>query len=207
MAHKLTHFAGVELARLVRTKKASPVEVVEAHLAAIQRINPAVNAFCTVAAEKALAWAREAERAVKKRAKLKPLHGVPVAIKDLTLTADIRTTFGSTLFRDHIPTEDAEVVRRLKAAGAIVLGKTNTPEFGAGANTVNKVFGATRNPWNTALSASGSTGGGAAALAARMAPLAEGTDFGGAPRTPAALFRVPGTLPTPAPPPLPPPPS
>src|SRR6266446_3159915 len=165
MAYKLTHLSAVELARLVRTKKASPVEVVEAHLAAIQRINPAVNAFCTVAAEKALAWAREAERAVKKRAKLKPLHGVPVAIKDLTLTADIRTTFGSTLFRDHVPTEDAEVVRRLKAAGAIVLGKTNTPEFGAGANTVNKVFGATRNPWNTALSASGSTGGGAAALA------------------------------------------
>src|SRR5436189_52943 len=162
MAHKLTHLSAVELARLVRTKKASPVEVVEAHLAAIQRINPAVNAFCTVAAEKALVWAREAERAVKKRAKLKPLHGVPVAIKDLTPTAGIRTTWGSTLLRDHVPTEDAEIVRRLKVAGAIVLGKTNTPEFGAGANTVNKVFGATRNPWNTALSASGSTGGGAA---------------------------------------------
>src|SRR3989454_3287641 len=192
MAHKLTHLSAVELARLVRTKKASPVEVVEAHLAAIERINPAVNAFCTVAAEKALAWAREAERAVKKRAKLRPLHGVPVAIKDLTPTADIRTTFGSTLFRDHVPTEDAEVVRRLKAAGAIVLGKTNTPEFGAGANTVNKVFGATRNPWNTALSASGSTGGGAAALAARMAPLAEGADFGGSLRTPAAFCGVVG---------------
>src|SRR6266700_3296328 len=192
MAHKLTHLSAVELARLVRTKKASPVEVVEAHLAAIQRINPAVNAFCTVAAEKALVWAREAERAVKKRAKLKALHGVPVAIKDLTPTADIRTTFGSTLFRDHVPTEDAEVVRRLKAAGAIVLGKTNTPEFGAGANTVNKVFGATRNPWNTALSASGSTGGGAAALAARMAPLAEGSDFGGSLRTPAAFCGVLG---------------
>ena len=105
MAHKLTHLSAVELARLVRTRKASPVEVVEAHLAAIERINPAVNAFCTVAAEKALAWAREAERAVKKRAKLKPLHGVPVAIKDLTLTADIRTTFGSTLYRDHVPTK------------------------------------------------------------------------------------------------------
>src|SRR3989454_12157014 len=192
MAHKLTHLSAAELARLVRTKKASPVEVVEAHLAAIQKINPAVNAFCTVAAEKALAWAREAERAVKKRVKLKALHGVPVAIKDLTLTADIRTTFGSTPFRDHVPTEDAEVVRRLKAAGAIVLGKTNTPEFGAGANTVNKVFGATRNPWNTALSASGSTGGGAAALAARMAPLAEGTDFGGSLRTPAAFCGVLG---------------
>src|SRR5258706_205704 len=189
---ELPRLSAVELARLIRTKKASPVEVTEAHLAAIGKVNPAVNAFCTVAAEKALAWAREAERAVKKRAKLGTLHGVPVAIKDLTITAGIRTTFGSTLYRDHVPTEDAEVVRRLKAAGAIVLGKTNTPEFGAGANTVNKVFGATRNPWNTALSASGSTGGGAAALAARMAPLAEGSDFGGSLRTPAAFCGVVG---------------
>src|SRR5438093_1345331 len=192
MAHKLPHLSAAELARLVRTKKASPVEVVEAHLAAIQKINPAVNAFCTVAAEKALVWAREAEAAMKRRARLGALHGVPVAIKDLTPTAGIRTTWGSTLFRDHVPTEDAEVVRRLKAAGAIVLGKTNTPEFGAGANTVNKVFGATRNPWNTALSASGSTGGGAAALAARMAPLAEGSDFAGSLRTPAAFCGVVG---------------
>jgi len=188
----LTHLSAVELARLIRTKKASPVEVTEAHLAAIERLNPAVNAFCTVAAEKALAWAREAQGAMKKRAKLGALHGVPVAIKDLTPTAGIRTTWGSTLFRDHVPTQDAEVVLRLKAAGAIVLGKTNTPEFGAGANTVNKVFGATRNPWNTALSASGSTGGGAAALASRMAPLAEGTDFGGSLRTPAAFCGVVG---------------
>jgi amidase len=192
MPKELTHLSAVELARLIRTKKASPVEVTEAHLAAIERLNPAVNAFCTVAAEKALAWAREAEGAMKKRAKLGALHGVPVAIKDLTPTAGIRTTWGSTLFRDHVPTQDAEVVLRLKAAGAIVIGKTNTPEFGAGANTVNKVFGATRNPWNTALSASGSTGGGAAALAARMAPLAEGTDFGGSLRTPAAFCGVVG---------------
>ncbi|HEY6720828.1 MAG TPA: amidase [Burkholderiales bacterium] len=189
---EFTRLSAVELARLIRTRKASPVEVTEAHLAAIEKVNPAVNAFCTVAAEKALDWAREAERAVKKRARLGALHGVPVAIKDLTPTAGIRTTWGSTLFRDHVPTEDAEIVKRLKAAGAIVLGKTNTPEFGAGANTVNKVFGATRNPWNTALSASGSTGGGAAALAARMAPLAEGSDFGGSLRTPAAFCGVVG---------------
>src|SRR6266581_3166174 len=189
---ELTHLSAVELARLIRTKKASPFEVTQAHLEAIEKLNPAVNAFCTVAAEKALVWAREAEAAMKKRARLGALHGVPVAIKDLTPTAGIRTTWGSTLFRDHVPTEDAEVVRRLKAAGAIVLGKTNTPEFGAGANTVNKVFGATRNPWNTALSASGSTGGGAAALAARLTPLAEGTDFGGSLRTPAAFCGVLG---------------
>src|SRR5262245_17462350 len=192
MAKDLTRVSAVELARLIRTRKASPVEATEAHLAAIAKVNPTVNAFCTVVPEKALAWAREAEAAVKKRGKLGPLHGVPVAIKDLTPTAGIRTTFGSTLFRDHVPTEDAETVRKLKKAGAVVLGKTNTPEFGAGANTVNKVFGATRNPWNTALSASGSTGGGAAALAARMAPLAEGTDFGGSLRTPAAFCGVVG---------------
>jgi amidase len=192
MAKDITRLSAVELARLIRTRKLGPVEVAQAHLTAIARVNPAVNAFCTVAPEKTLAWAREAEAAVKKRGKLGPLHGVPVAIKDLTATAGIRTTFGSTLYRDHVPTEDAEVVRRLKAAGAIVLGKTNTPEFGAGANTFNKVFGATRNPWNTALSASGSTGGGAAALAARLAPLAEGTDFGGSLRTPAAFCGVVG---------------
>lgn len=192
MAREFTRLSAAELARLIRARKAGPVEVTEAHLAAIEQINPAVNAFCTVAADKALAWAREAQAAVKKRGRLGPLHGVPVGIKDLTATAGIRTTWGSTLFRDHVPTEDAAVVTRIKAAGAIVLGKTNTPEFGAGANTVNKVFGATRNPWNAALSAAGSTGGGAAALAARMVPLAEGTDFGGSLRTPAAFCGVVG---------------
>jgi amidase len=197
MPKELTRLPAAELARLIRTKKLGAVEVAEAHLAAIGRVNPAVNAFCTVVAEKTLAWARQAEAAVRKRGKLGPLHGVPVAIKDLTATEGIRTTYGSTLFRDHVPTEDAEVVRRLKAAGAVVLGKTNTPEFGVGANTVNKVFGATRNPWNAALSASGSTGGGAAALAARMAPLAEGTDFGGSLRTPAAFCGVVGLRTTP----------
>jgi len=192
MSKELTRLSAVELARLVRAKKASPFEVAQAHLAAIEKLNPEVNAFCTVAVEKALGWAREAEQAVMKRKKLGPLHGVPIGIKDLTPTAGIRTTWGSTLFAEHVPTADAEVVIRLKAAGAIVLGKTNTPEFGAGANTVNKVFGATRNPWNTALSASGSTGGGAAALAARMVPIAEGTDFGGSLRTPAAFCGVVG---------------
>jgi amidase len=189
---EFTRLPAVELARLVRTRKAGVVEVVKAHLAAIERINPEVNAFVTVAAEQALAWAREAEKAVKKRTRLGALHGVPVAIKDLTPTAGIRTTWGSTLYAEHVPTADAEIVVRLKAAGAIVLGKTNTPEFGAGANTFNKVFGATRNPWNTALSASGSTGGGAATLAARLAPLAEGSDFGGSLRTPAAFCGVVG---------------
>jgi amidase len=192
MTNEFTHLSAVQIARLIRGKNAGVVEVLEAHLAAIEKLNPALNAFCTVAADKAREWAREAERAIAKRKKLGLLHGVPVAIKDLTPTAGIRTTWGSTLYADYVPSEDAEVVARLKAAGAIVIGKTNTPEFGAGANTVNKLFGATRNPWNPALSASGSTGGGAAALACGMVPLAEGTDFGGSVRTPAAFCGVVG---------------
>jgi amidase len=189
--------SAVELARLLRERQLSAVEVLEAHLAAIERRNGAINAFCTVAAEQARATAREIEAAFARDEILGPLAGLPVAIKDLTLTAGIRTTFGSRLFEHNVPTQDAEVVQRLKAAGAIVIGKTNTPEFGAGAHTVNELFGATRNPWNTTLSASGSTGGGAAALAKRMVPLAEGTDFGGSLRTPAAFCGVVGLRTTP----------
>ncbi len=180
------------LARLVREKQASPVEILDAHLAAIERANPAVNAIVTVATERAREAARTAAAAVTRGEALGLLHGVPVGIKDITPTAGIRTTWGSTLFADHVPAEDAEVVRRIKRAGAIVIGKTNTPEFAAGGNTVNLVFGATRNPWDLERSASGSTGGGAAALAAAMVPLAEGTDFGGSVRTPAAFCGVVG---------------
>ncbi len=181
-----------ELARLVREKQSSPVEILEAHLAAIERANPVVNAIVTVALDQAREAARAAAAAVMRGEALGPLHGVPVGIKDITPTAGIRTTWGSTLFADHVPAEDAEVVRRIKRAGGIVIGKTNTPEFAAGGNTVNRVFGATRNPWDLERSASGSTGGGAAALAAAMIPLAEGTDFGGSVRTPAAFCGVVG---------------
>jgi amidase len=189
---QLNRLPARELARLVRERRASPVEILEAHLAAIERANPRINAIVTLAAERARDAARAAEAAVMRGAALGLLHGVPVGIKDITPTAGIRTTWGSTLYADHVPAEDAEVVRRLKAAGAIVIGKTNTPEFGAGGNTVNRVFGATRNPWDLHLSASGSTGGGAAALAAAMIPLAEGTDFGGSLRTPASFCGVVG---------------
>ncbi|MGH8680396.1 MAG: amidase, partial [Burkholderiales bacterium] len=181
-----------ELARRVREKQASPVEILDSHLAAIARANPAVNAIVTVALEQAREAARAAEAAVMRGEALGPLHGVPVGIKDITPTAGIRTTWGSPLFAAHVPAEDAEVVRRIKRAGGIVIGKTNTPEFAAGGNTVNRVFGATRNPWDLERSASGSTGGGAAALAAAMIPLAEGTDFGGSVRTPAAFCGVVG---------------
>ena len=129
--------------------------------------------------------------------KLGALHGLPVVIKDITPTAGIRTTYGSPLFKDNVPTEDAEVVRRLKAAGAIVLGKTNTPEFAAGANTFNDVFGVTRNPWNPALSPAGSSGGSAVAVATGMVPLAQGTDFGCSIRMPASFCGIVGIRPTP----------
>jgi amidase len=185
-----------ELASLVRTKQVSPVELLRACLAAIERLNPKINAICTLAAESATAAAQRAERAVMAGDEIGLLHGVPIGIKDLTPTADIRTTFGSPLYADHVPGEDAAVVKRIKQAGAIVLGKTNTPEFGAGANTVNRVFGATRNPWNLALSVGGSSGGAAAALASGMLPLAEGTDFGGSLRVPAAFCGVVGLRPT-----------
>jgi len=189
---ELNRLPARELARLVREKQASPVEILDAHLAAIERANPKVNAIVTLALEPARDAARAAEVAVMRGAALGPLHGVPVGIKDITPTAGIRTTWGSPLFADHVPAEDAEVVRRIKRAGVIVIGKTNTPEFAAGGNTVNRVFGATRNPWDLERSASGSTGGGGAALAAAMIPLAEGTDFGGSVRTPAAFCGVVG---------------
>ena len=128
---------------------------------------------------------------------LGPLHGLPVAIKDITPTAGIRTTFASPLYKDYVPAEDAEVVRRLKAAGAIVLAKTNTPEFACGANTNNVLFGPTRNPWNPALSPAGSSGGSAVAVATGMVPIAQGTDFGGSIRIPAAFCGIVGIRPTP----------
>ncbi len=187
-----------ELARLFRARKASPLEVMQAVLARIDSVNPAVNAYVTVAREQALHAARRATAALKKTgAPLPPLHGVPVSIKDLTPTKGIRTTWGSKIYEHHVPTEDALIVGRLKAAGAIVLGKTNTPEFGAGGNTFNAVFGATRNPWNPALTCGGSSGGAAVALATGMGPIAQGSDLGGSLRTPAAFCGVVGFRTTP----------
>ncbi len=185
-----------ELAQLIATKTASPVEVLEAHLATISRVNPHVNAICTLAADQAMATARELEKRIMAGDCIGPLAGVPVGVKDVTPTAGIRTTYGSPLFADHVPDEDAAVVTRLREADAVILGKTNTPEFAAGANTVNRVFGATRNPWDLDKSVGGSTGGGAAALASGMIALAEGTDFGGSLRVPAAFCGMVGLRPT-----------
>jgi amidase len=189
----------VDLIRLYRSHTASPLEVMEAVLARIDSVNPAVNAYVTIARESALAAAKKATQMLRRRsaARLRPLHGVPVSIKDLTATKGIRTTWGSLIFRDHVPDEDDLVVQRLKAAGAIVVGKTNTPEFGAGGNTFNALFGVTRNPWNTALTCGGSSGGAAVAVATGMAPIAQGTDLGGSIRTPASFCGVVGLRPTP----------
>jgi amidase len=186
-----------DLGRLYRARKVSPLEVMEAVFARIDAVNPQLNAYVTLARESALDAARRATAALKRRASLPALHGIPVSIKDLTATKGIRTTKGSKIFEHAVPDEDALVVERLKAAGAIVVGKTNTPEFGAGGNTFNAVFGATRNPWNPALTCGGSSGGAAVALATGMAPLAQGSDHGGSLRTPAAFCNVVGFRTTP----------
>jgi amidase len=193
----LTKRSAVELAAMMRWRAVSPVEVLDAHLAAIARMNPRLNAIVTLAADESRAAARRAEAAIMAGEPLGSLHGLPFGVKDVTHTAGVRTTFGSPLFNDFAPAEDAEVVRRLKAAGAIMLAKTNTPEFATGANTVNRVFGATLNPWNPALSPAGSSGGSAVAVATGMLPLAQGTDFGGSIRIPAAFCGIVGIRPTP----------
>jgi amidase len=184
--------SAAELVRAYRRRRLSPLEVTQAVLRRVDALNGRLTAFATVARDAALREARRATAALGRGAALGPLHGVPVSIKDLTPTRGLRTTFGSPLFADHVPAADAVVVERLRAAGAIVVGKTNCSEFGAGANTFNPVFGATRNPWAPALTAGGSSGGAAVALATGMGPLAEGTDLGGSVRIPAAFCGVVG---------------
>ncbi len=193
----LTFTPAVELLRLYRARRVSPLEVVEAALARIDAVNPKVNAIVTLVRESALADARRATAALRRGTTLPPLFGIPVGIKDVTPTRGIRTTFGSKLFETHVPDEDALAVERLRAAGAIVIGKTNTPEFAFGPNTTNAVFGATRNPWDLSRTAGGSSGGSAAALATGMCPLAEGSDLGGSLRGPAAFCGVVGFRTTP----------
>src|SRR5262245_22516032 len=192
----LCYMSADDLASAIRTRRLSPVEVVEAFLNRIEKVNPRVNALCTVVAEDARAAARAAEAAVTTGALLGPLHGVPVAFKDLTPTAGIRTTFGSKALEHFVPTEDAVVVERARTAGAIVIGKTNTPEFGCKGVTDNQIFGHTRNPWNLERNAGGSSGGSAAALAAGLTPLAEGSDLAGSIRIPAAACGVVGLKPS-----------
>src|SRR5262245_37946712 len=187
----------VGLAILIRSREVSAREVVAAHIKRIEEIDPVVNAVVTRTFDQALAKAAAADDALARGDQPGLLHGLPVAHKDLVETAGVRTTFGSPLFADHVPDRDALIVSRMSGAGAISLGKTNTPEFGAGSHTVNPVFGATRNPYDPSRSSGGSSGGAAAALAARMLALADGSDLGGSLRNPASFCNVVGLRPSP----------
>ncbi|HUZ25917.1 MAG TPA: amidase [Streptosporangiaceae bacterium] len=187
----------ITLAGLLRGREVSAREVVAAHIDQIEAFDGGVNAVVTRTFETALATAAAADEALARGAEPGLLHGLPVAHKDLIDTAGVRTTYGSPLFAEHVPVRDDLVVRRMAQAGAISLGKTNTPEFGAGSHTVNPVFGATRNPFDASRSAGGSSGGAAAALAARMICLADGSDLGGSLRNPASFCNVVGLRPSP----------
>jgi amidase len=188
--------SAVEMAQLIRTKKLSAREALEEHLKQIDRVNPKVNAIVTLVAEMAAEAAAKADEMQARGENLGPLHGLPVAYKDLLDTRGIRTTYGSPLFNDHVPTEDNLLVERMRRAGAITLGKTNTPEFGAGSQTFNTVFGATRNPYDLTKTCGGSSGGAAVALACGMVPVASGSDTGGSLRNPAAFCNVVGFRPS-----------
>ncbi len=194
---ELGWMSAVELAAAVRRKKVSPVEVVDAVLTRIERLNPKLNAYCTVTADLARRDAKAAERALMgKRTRVGPLHGVPFSIKDLLITKRVRTTWGSKLYADHVPEEEAPAVERLKAAGGIMVGKTNTPAFGWIGATHNLLFGITRSPWDPERTPGGSSGGAGAAVAAGMAPLAVGTDGGGSIRIPASFSGIFGMKPS-----------
>jgi amidase len=186
-----------DLAAAIHRKKLSAREVMEAHLKQIERVNPKVNAIVTLLADKAMDQAKRADESQAKGAKIGPLHGIPIAHKDLVETAGIRTTFGSPIFKDNVPTHDAILVERIRNAGAICIGKTNTPEFGAGSQTFNRVFGATKNPYDLTKTCGGSSGGAAVSLATGMLPLADGSDTGGSLRNPAAFCGVVGIRPAP----------
>ena len=188
--------SAVEMARLIRVRKLSAREALAAHLQQIERVNPEVNAIVTLVPEMAIAAAAKADEMQAHNQTLGPLHGLPVAHKDLLETKGIRTTFGSPLYKDYIPAEDDIVVERMARAGAITIGKTNTPEFGAGSQTFNTVFGATHNPYDLTKTCGGSSGGAAVSLACGLAPVVSGSDTGGSLRNPAAFCNVVGFRPS-----------
>ena len=193
----LVEHSAVELRRQIAGKDISPVELMKACIDQIETYNPAVNAICATDYERALASAREAEAQVMRGDALPALHGLPLGVKDLQATAGLLTTSGNVRLRGHVPERDVSYVARLRAAGAIVTAKTNTPDMGAGANSRNPVWGATGNPFNPTLNAGGSSGGSAAALACDMLPLCTGSDTGGSLRIPSALCGVVGLRPSP----------
>ncbi|MCC3766219.1 amidase [Streptomyces sp. UNOC14_S4] len=185
-----------ELVLLMVTRQVSAREVLEAHLDQIERVNPEVNAVVTLVPEHARELAARADASIARGLRLGPLHGLPVLHKDLAATKGIRTTQGSPIFRDDVPATNALVVQRLIDAGAVTMGKTNTPEFGTGSQTYNRVFGVTRNPYDTTVTCGGSSGGAAVALACLMAPIADGSDMAGSLRNPASFCNVVGFRPS-----------
>ncbi len=187
----------VELAQQVRNGEISSRELMENHLKDIERLNPEVNAIVNLDIDGALQRAEAADEAQAKGRLLGPLHGLPIAHKDLALTAGMRTTFGSPLFAEFIPKQSSLIVERLREAGTILLGKTNVPEFGAGSQTYNELFGATRNPYDLTKTCGGSSGGAAVALACGLIPIADGSDLGGSLRNPASFCNVVGFRPSP----------
>jgi amidase len=195
--NELLRLSAVELRRRIGSKEISPVELLEACIARIQAIDPAVNAMAATDLARARNDAKIAETQARKGEALGRLHGLPTGIKDLHETAGLLTTYGSQLYRSFVPTEDAAMVALVRKAGPIIVGKTNTPEFGAGANTRNVVWGATGNPFNPVLTAGGSSGGAAVALACDMLPICTGSDTGGSLRIPAALCGIVGFRPSP----------
>ncbi len=187
----------IEARRLIGQKKLAPTELLTSCIARIGSVDHAVNAMVARDFDRARTAAKAADTAVTRGENLPPLHGLPIGIKDLQETAGLRTTFGSPIFRDNVPAADERLVAAVRTAGAIVVGKTNTPEFGAGANTRNAVYGATGNPFDPTLSAAGSSGGSAVALATGMVPICSGSDTGGSLRNPAAFSGIVGFRPTP----------
>ena len=188
----INFLTAVELAQRIRTRELSCVEVMQAHLAQIDRVNPKVNAIVTYHPEQAMEGAKAADAALRRGDAVGALHGLPVAHKDLVDTAGVRTTYGSPIYTDHIPQQDMLIIERLKNAGAISVGKTNTPEFGAGSQTFNEVFGATLNPYDLTKTCGGSSGGAAVALACGMLPIADGSDLGGSLRNPSNFCNIVG---------------
>jgi amidase len=191
---ELCYTSARKLARMIRARKVSATEVVRAFIARIEEVNPKVNAIVTFLPEQALKRAKALDR---KGAVAGPLAGLPIAHKDIVPTKGIRTTYGSPIYEDHVPDEDHALVGRLRDAGAILLGKTNTPEFAIGAQTFNPIFGATRNPYDLSKTCGGSSGGAAAAVASGMLPFADGSDLGSSVRNPASFCNVVGLRPTP----------
>lgn len=193
---ELAYMPATEMRRLIVDKQVSPVEVTELYLRRIERLDPQLNSFLTVSADEAMRSARVAEQAVVSGESLGLLHGLPVSIKDLEMTRGMRTTGGSLIFKDRVPDEDSIVVERVRNAGAVILGKTNTPEFGLLGRTENRLGGPCRNPWNLARTSGGSSGGAAAAIAAGLCALATGSDGGGSIRIPSSFCGIYGIKPT-----------